>query len=127
MKIGLNGKINKNYHTEYLHGTPFFIIFALQTIFINIKNKTIMYALTFINEGNYNSAPYSSVIAVSEDKEKLRKKLRDCVIEDIETDDDELDESKNWSIINQYDDFAELLHTGLELYAKYNIIETEVI
>lgn len=86
-----------------------------------------MYALTFINEGNYNSAPYSSVIAVSEDKEKLRKKLRDCVIEDIETNDDELDESKNWSIVNQYDDFAELLHTNLELYAKYNIIETDVI
>jgi hypothetical protein len=86
-----------------------------------------MYALIFINEGNYNSTPYSSVIAVSENRDKLREKLRDCVIEDIEINDDELDESKNWSVVKQYDDVAELEHVDLDLYAKYTIIETDVI
>ena len=54
-----------------------------------------MYALIFINEGNYNSTPFSSVIAVSENRDKLREKLRECVNEDIETSDDELDDNKN--------------------------------
>ena len=86
-----------------------------------------MYALIFINEGNYSSEPYSSVIAVSENRDKLREKLRECVNEDIEFDDYDLNESKNWSVIKQYDDVAELEHINLSLYAKYIIIETEVI
>lgn len=86
-----------------------------------------MYALIFINEGNYNSTPFSSVIAVSENRDKLREKLRECVNEDIETSDDELDDNKNWSVVEQYDDIAELEHVKLEYYAKYTIIETDVI
>lgn len=86
-----------------------------------------MYALIFINEGNYSSEPYSTVIAVSENRDKLREKLRDCVIEDTEIDDYDLDENKNWSVVKQYDDVAELEHIDLSLYAKYTIIETEVI
>lgn len=86
-----------------------------------------MYALIFINEGNYSSEPYSSVIAVSENRDKLREKLRECVIEDTEIDDYDLEESKNWSVIKQYDDIVELEHIVLGLYSKYTIIETEVI
>lgn len=86
-----------------------------------------MYALIFINEGNYNSEPFSTVIAVSKNRDKLREKLRDCVIEDTEINDDDLDENKNWLVIKQYDDVAELEHIELNFYAKYTIIETEVI
>ena len=38
-----------------------------------------MFALTYCFEGVDDSYPYATTIAVSEDEEKLRKKMEECV------------------------------------------------
>lgn len=86
-----------------------------------------MYALTYINKGSYNSTPFASTSAVSEDKEKLRKELRKCVTEDCQIDEDATNDNKNWSVLMQYDDVAELENSCLEEYCKYSINKVEVL
>lgn len=86
-----------------------------------------MFALNYTNEGNNQSIPYSATIAVSENKEKLCEKLHECVIEDIDTDEDETNCNANWNIIEKYEDSAILENPHLEVYCKYFIQEVEVL
>ena len=48
-----------------------------------------MNALVYVNEGYYDSAPFSTIIALSNDKNKLIEKMRECVNEDIVIDEDD--------------------------------------
>ena len=90
-----------------------------------------LYALTYCNEGDCDSSPYASTIAVSYNKETLRNELERCVTEDCEVvTDDEDDEyyNKNFKVVSLYDDSATLQHTIYEdLYIKYTITYTEML
>lgn len=89
-----------------------------------------MNALVYINEGYYDSTPFSTIIALSNDKNKLIEKMRECVNEDIEIDeDDETNEDRNFHIISDYTEVVTLQHNhNKELYCKYEIqIDIEVI
>ena len=59
-----------------------------------------MYALVYTYEGYYNSAPYSVVIAISNDIGVLRVEMQKCIDSDIVIDeDDEYNEEKNFELI----------------------------
>lgn len=93
-------------------------------------NKT-MYALTYCFDGvDYNS-PYACTIAVSMDKEKLRKKMEECVEEDCTEptdEDDAWDTDCNYQIVNNYGSEVVLQHRkDINLYAKYKIQIVEVV
>lgn len=49
-----------------------------------------MYALVYTYEGYYNSAPYSVVIAISNDIGVLRVEMEKCINSDIEIDEVEI-------------------------------------
>ena len=82
-----------------------------------------MYALNFTYEGYDDCTPYSVTIAVSEDKEVLKKAMKRCVEEDCEiNEEDEWSDDKNF--IPYRDSELETIlqhkkHTNL--YAKYHI------
>lgn len=82
-----------------------------------------MNALVFTNDGYYDSAPFSTIIALSNDKNKLIEKMRECVNEDIEIDeDDETNEECNFHIMKDYTEIITLQHNhNKELYCKYEI------
>lgn len=82
-----------------------------------------MYALVYTYEGYYNSAPYSVVIAVSNDEDKLIKEMEKCINSDIEIDeDDDFNEEKNFILIGNWNDIARLQHINTpELYIRYEI------
>ena len=82
-----------------------------------------MNALVFTNEGYYDSTPYSTIIALSNDKNKLIEKMKECINEDIEVDeDDEFNEDCNFHITNDYGDTILLQHNSNDsLYTKYHI------
>ena len=88
-----------------------------------------MYALVYTYEGYYNSAPYSVVIAVSNDKDKLIKEMKKCINSDIEIDeDDDFNEEKNFILIGKWNDIARLQHINTpELYIKYEIQIADVL
>ena len=89
-----------------------------------------MNALVYTNEGYYDSAPFSTIIALSNDKNKLIEKMRECVNEDIEIDeDDETNEECNFHIMNDCTEIITLQHNhNKELYRKYEIqVDIEVI
>lgn len=89
-------------------------------------NKT-MYALVFLYEGYDNCLPYSVTIAVSEDIEKLRSKMAECIEEDCrepnEDDDEDVnDDSINYEVVRKSEDDALLNHRELgDLYTRYRI------
>lgn len=88
-----------------------------------------MYALVYTYEGYYNSAPYSVVIAVSNDEDKLIKEMEKCINSDIEIDeDDDFNEEKNFNLISNWNDNARLQHKNTpELYIKYEIQVVDVL
>lgn len=88
-----------------------------------------MYALVYTYEGYYNSAPYSVVIAISNDISVLRVEMEKCVNSDIEIDeDDEFNEEKNFNLISNWNDSARLQHRNTpELYIKYEIQVVDVL
>jgi hypothetical protein len=88
-----------------------------------------MYALVYTYEGYYNSAPYSVVIAVSNDENKLIKEMEKCINSDIEIDeDDDFNEEKNFNLISNWNDNARLQHKNTpELYIKYEIQVVDVL
>lgn len=93
-------------------------------------NKT-MYTLVYCFEGVDDNYPYASAIAVSEDKEKLRKKMMECVEEDCTEpidEDDAWDTDCNYQIVSNYGGEVTLQHRkNVNLYAKYRIQHTEMI
>ena len=93
-------------------------------------NKT-MYTLVYCFEGVDDNYPYASAIAVSEDKEKLREKMMECVEEDCTEptdEDDAWDTDCNFQIVSNYGGEVTLQHRkNVNLYAKYRIQHTEMI
>ena len=93
--------------------------------------KKTMYTLVYCFEGVDDNYPYASAIAVSEDKEKLREKMMECVEEDCTepTDEDDVwDTDCNYQIVSNYGSEVTLQHRkNVNLYAKYRIQHTEMI
>ena len=90
-----------------------------------------MFALTYCFEGVDDSYPYATTIAVSEDEEKLRKKMEECIEEDCTEptdEDDAWDTDCNFQIVSNYGGEVTLQHRkNINLYAKYRIQHTEMI
>ena len=93
--------------------------------------KKTMYTLVYCFEGGDDNYPYASAIAVSEDKEKLREKMMECVEEDCTEptdEDDAWDTDCNFQIVSNYGGEVTLQHRkNINLYAKYRIQYTEMI
>ena len=93
-------------------------------------NKT-MYALVYCFEGVDDNYPYASVIAVSKDMEKLRKKMMECVEEDCTEpidEDDVWDTDCNYQIVSNYGSEVILQHRkNINLYTSYKIQIVEVV
>ena len=93
--------------------------------------KKTMYTLVYCFEGVDDNYPYASAIAVSEDKEKLREKMMECVEEDCTEPIDEgdaWDTDCNYQIVSNYGGEVTLQHRkNVNLYAKYRIQHTEMI
>ena len=93
--------------------------------------KKTMYTLVYCFEGVDDNYPYASAIAVSEDKEKLREKMMECVEEDCTEPTDEDDAwctDCNFQIVSNYGGEVTLQHRkNVNLYAKYRIQHTEMI
>ena len=90
-----------------------------------------MFALTYCFEGVDDSYPYATTIAVSEDEEKLRKKMEECVEEDCTEpidEDDAWDTDCNFQVVSKYSNEVMLQHRkNINLYATYKIHHTEII
>ena len=90
-----------------------------------------MFALTYCFEGVDDSYPYATTIAVSEDEEKLRKKMEECVEEDCTEpidEDDAWDTDCNFQVVSKYSNEVMLQHRkNINLYATYKIHHTEMI
>ena len=90
-----------------------------------------MYALTYCFEGVDDSYPYATTIAVSEDEEKLRKKMEECVEEDCTEptdEDDAWDTDGNYQIVSNYGSEVNLQHRKyINLYASYKIQVVDVV
>ena len=96
-----------------------------------------MNALVYVNEGYYDSAPFSTIIALSNDKNKLIEKMRECVNEDIEIDEEtkqkslqQLEEENNLHLgtLNRFKHTHKDLipenasnETTLKIYREYKI------
>ena len=93
--------------------------------------KKTMYTLVYCFEGVDDNYPYASAIAVSEDKEKLREKMMECVEEDCTKptdEDDAWDTDCNFQIVSNYGGEVTLQHRkNINLYARYRIQHTEMI
>ena len=93
--------------------------------------KKTMDTLVYCLEGVDDNYPYASAIAVSEDKEKLREKMMECVEEDCTEptdEDDAWDTDCNFQIVSNYGGEVTLQHRkNINLYAKYRIQHTEMI
>ena len=88
-----------------------------------------IYALTFCYDGSDNSVPYASTVAVSEDIDKLREKMAQCVEEDTRVDEeDEWTDTCNYVAEKVSIDCAILHHKYYsDLYTRYSIQKAEVI
>ena len=96
-----------------------------------------IYALTYCYEGYENSTPYASTVAVSDNIDKLREKMAECVKEDTREDDETyflLDDENEWSdecnykVEKFYGDCVILQHRKyIGLYTKYTIQKVETI
>ena len=93
-------------------------------------NKT-MYALVYCFEGVDDNCPYATTIAVSEDMEKLRKKMEECVEVDCTEPIDEncaWDTDYNYRIVRKCGSEVLLQHRkNINLYAAYKIHSVEVV
>ena len=93
-------------------------------------NKTI-YTLVYCFEGVDDNNPYACAIAVSEDIEKLRKKMEECVEEDCKEpidEDDAWDTDCNYQIVSNYGSEVILQHRkNINLYTSYKIQIVDVV
>lgn len=96
-----------------------------------------IYALTYCYEGYENSRPYASIVAISENIDKLREKMAECVKEDTREDDETyflLDDENEWTDECNYmvekicGDCVILRHRKyIGLYTKYTIQKVDTI
>lgn len=93
--------------------------------------KKPIYALTFCYEGVDDNSPFAQTIAVSEDVDKLREKMAECVKEDTrepneEDGEDEWCEDCNYQVNQFGGTYTILQHKArTNLYCKYSIHTTE--
>jgi hypothetical protein len=93
-------------------------------------SKTI-YALTFCYEGCDDNYPFAQTIAVSDDVDKLREKMAECVKEDTrepneENGEDEWCDEYNYQVNSASESYAILQHrVRTNLYCKYSIHSVE--
>ena len=87
------------------------------------KPQGYMYALTFCYEANNGNEPYAATLAVSNDLEKIKEKLQECVKEDCEiNEEDEFDDNKNYVVYLDETERVGLQHKTIEdLYTMYYI------
>ena len=85
--------------------------------------------LTYSYERSDVTIPYASAIAVSEDIDKLREKMAECVKEDTRVDEEnEWSDECNYIVEKYYGDYVVLHHRNyFNQYAKYSIHKVEII
>lgn len=92
-----------------------------------------MYALTYCYEGVDDCIPYASTIAVSENRDALVKKMKECVEDDTvepnsENGYDEWDDTCNWEIFKEFTYQVALQHKKrINLYCTYKIQSVEFL
>lgn len=90
-----------------------------------------MFALIYCYEGVEDSLPYTSIIAVSDDKDKLIEKMTECATDDsmeVDNEDEEWETDRNYSVWELHPDTIKLRHNKyIDLYASYEIREVEVL
>lgn len=90
-----------------------------------------IYSLTYCYEGTNGNTPYCSTLAVSYDREKLVKYMKECVEEDCrepEEGEDEFDvnDNMNFLVWKESDGEVCLRHkTNTDLYVTYKIRLTD--
>lgn len=91
--------------------------------------KKEIFALTFCYEGVDDNAPFAQTIAISEDKEKLIKKMKKCVKEDLSKDEeDEWNDDRNFKIYKEEHLKITLQHKArINLFTHYVIRTVEMI
>lgn len=102
--------------------------------------KNFMYGLSWRSDGYGDVLPQSATLAVSNDKEKLMKMMRELVAkdcaevkredyeEDWEYEEDAWSDDNNFEVSADYGELIELKHRmNTELYARYEIVMIEVI
>ena len=93
--------------------------------------KKPIYALTFCYEGCDDNSPFAQTIAVSEDVDKLREKMAECVKEDTrepnkKDGEDEWCDDYNYQVNHFGGTYVILQHKArTNLYCKYCIHTTE--
>ena len=94
-----------------------------------MENK--MYSLTYCYDGENGSIPFGITLAVSYDIEKLKKYMKERVAEDCrkpESEDEELNDDCNYSILMEFDCEVYLQHNvNSNLYVTYKINPIEVL
>lgn len=90
-----------------------------------------MFALVYCYEGYDMNTPSATTLAVSEDKEKLRQYMANCVEEDCKfpsEEDEEWNDDINYNVWKQYEDEVYLQHNkNNNLYTHYKIREVIVL
>lgn len=90
-----------------------------------------MYSLTYCYEGVEGSSPFGLTLAVSDDIEKLKKYMEECVAEDCrepENEDEKWNDECNYSILTKFDAEVYLQHNANNnLYVSYKINPVEVL
>ena len=88
--------------------------------------KKQYYALTWCYEGYDDNTPVALTIAVSDDMEKLKKKMEECIAYDTEVDEeDEWNDDKNYNVHRKDSVSALLQHKAIiNLWVKYQINHT---
>lgn len=90
-----------------------------------------MYSLTYCYEGVDDSKPFAATLAVSNDIEKLKKRMKECVAEDCrvpESEDEKWNDDCNYSVWQQFDCEVYLQHNANNnLYATYMISPVDVL
>lgn len=92
--------------------------------------KKSIYLLTYCYEEANGNTSYCSTVAVSYDREKLVKYMKECVEEDCrepEEGEDEFDDNMNFLVLKESDGEVYLQHkTNTDIYATYKIRLTDV-
>lgn len=85
--------------------------------------------LTYSYERSDTTIPYASAIAVSEDIDKLREKMAECVKEDTRVDEeDKWSDECNYIVEKEYKNSVALRHKyNTDLYKRYSIQIVEAI
>lgn len=86
------------------------------------------YALIYLYEGTESQSPFSIVMCVSNNLNKVKEQMKEWITHDTQIDEeDEYNEDCNFSIAQEYDNEVLLSHNKINLYTKYKIQSVEII